>query len=172
MDTEYYCVVINCAIDRPIIYDNEQNIITAVVDYCFDNLNNLRTFLGERWYDGLFSDTLCENDIIEKNKHIEELITQMNEQCNKLIKSEKLSANDYCCYYQIFKTNDKTKIKSLTRYLKESRDKNKIQTYSKTDYDKVVKATKLMITERQKWKNIKLIKAEELNLLYQQFIEK
>jgi len=148
----HYCVVIYCSIDRPIKYDEKENIISAVVDYCFDNVDQLRSFLGGRFFEEeFFNDATSSEKINKKNSHLDEIITEMNKQCNKLIKSEKLSDNDTCCYYMIFKTDDKTKIRSLSRYLKCERNDKSIEEYDSNDYDKVIKATEAMLEQKRKW---------------------
>jgi len=149
-----YGVSIDCAIDRPIKYDNTGNIIYAVVDYCFDNLDQLQKYLNKGWFEcEYFNDSTPQEKINKKNNHIEEIITRMINFPNKLISSEKLSGNDSCCHYRIFQTDDKTKLRSFSRYSKYDRGCKLIEEYNINDYSEIVESTKQMLERRQKFKN-------------------
>jgi len=151
-NVDYFCVVIDCAINRSIKYDNDQNIIYAVVDYCFDNQEQLRLFLGARWFKGeFFDDTTPKDKIDEKNNHLDEIVNKMNNNPNKLIRSDKLSGNDSCCHYMIFKTKDVTKIKSYSRYIECNRDGELMEKYNVNDYNKVIESTISMLERQRKW---------------------
>jgi hypothetical protein len=149
-----YGVSIECAIDRPIKYDQTGNIIFAVVDYCFDNIDQLRKYLDGGWFElEYFTDSTPQEKINKKNSHIDEIITRMINFPNKLISSEKLSGNDGCCHYRIFQTDDKTKLRSFSRYLSYKRNTGLIEEYNVNDYPETVESTKLMLERKQKFKN-------------------
>jgi hypothetical protein len=120
--TYYYCVIIDCAIERPITYDINNTITNATVDYCFENLNDLRKFIGARWFNGTFTTDLSFSDSIKRDKHIKDIIGEMNKENNKLIKSDKLSDNDSCCHYMVFKTTDINVIKDFDMVIKRTKE--------------------------------------------------
>lgn len=120
--TYYYCVIIDCAIERPITYDINNTITNATVDYCFENLSSLRKFIGARWFNDTFTTDLSFSDSIKRDKHIKNIISEMNKENNKLIKSDKLSGNDSCCHYMIFKTTDINVIKDFDTVIKRTKE--------------------------------------------------
>lgn len=117
----YYCIVIDCATQRPITYDNDNNITNAVVDYCFENLNSLQKFLIARWYESKFSNELSFSETMVRDKYVKQIIEEMNKQNNKLVRNDKLSANDSCCHYWIFKTTNKSIIKDCDNIIEKTK---------------------------------------------------
>lgn len=102
----YYCIVIDCNIVRKIDYDQYGNIITAEVDHCFENLDKFKERLGSRWFNCIHNTDLTPELVIEKNNFINMIVSEMNKSENRLIKNIRLSDNDNCCHYMIFKTSN------------------------------------------------------------------